>query len=172
MYDELVKQCRDCIDCLCGECKYEHLQKPGNFVQCMNALLGEAADAIEELSKLADAIPHVCECCVGCELEKKNGGCDNAFVLSPKRAMQYLIKPRWIPVTEHLPEEMDRSCGGWSAEIRPSDDVLVWLSSENRQSVAWYSHTYNEWTTVDENTVYCFEEVTHWQPLSQPPKEE
>ena len=51
MYDELVKQCRDCIDCLCGECKYEHLQKPGNFVPCMNALLGEAADAIEELSK-------------------------------------------------------------------------------------------------------------------------
>lgn len=51
MYDELVKQCRDCIDCLCGECKYEHLQKPGNFVPCMNALLGEAADAIEELQK-------------------------------------------------------------------------------------------------------------------------
>lgn len=49
MYDELVKQCRDCIDCLCGDCKYEHLQKTGNFVQCMNALLGETADAIEEL---------------------------------------------------------------------------------------------------------------------------
>ena len=47
--DELVKQCRDCIDCLCGECKYEHLQKAGNFVPCMNALLGEAANAIEEL---------------------------------------------------------------------------------------------------------------------------
>lgn len=80
-------------------------------------------------------------------------------------------KPRWIPVTERLPEEMDRSCGGWSAEIRPSDDVLVWLSSEKRQSVAWYSHTYNEWTTVDENTVYCFGEVTHWMPLPEPPKE-
>lgn len=80
--------------------------------------------------------------------------------------------PCWIPVTERLPEEMDRSCGGWSAEIRPSDDVLVWLSSEKRQSVAWYSHTYNEWTTVDENTVYCFGEVTHWMPLQQPPEEE
>lgn len=50
MHEELVKQCRDCIDSLCGECKYEHLQTPGNFVTCMNALLGEAADAIEELS--------------------------------------------------------------------------------------------------------------------------
>lgn len=49
MYEELLKQCRDCIDCLCGDCKYEHLQKPGNFVPCMNALLGEAADAIERL---------------------------------------------------------------------------------------------------------------------------
>lgn len=52
-----------------------------------------AADAIEDLSKLSNAIPHVCECCIGCEMEKKNGGCDNAFILSPKRAIQYLIKP-------------------------------------------------------------------------------
>ena len=80
--------------------------------------------------------------------------------------------PKWIPVTERLPKEMDRSCGGWSAEIRPSDDVLVWLSSEKRQSVAWYSHTYNEWTTVDENTVYYFGEVTHWMPLPSAPTEE
>ena len=86
-------------------------------------------------------------------------------------AIEKLSKPRWIPVTERLPEEMDRSRGEWSAEIRPSDDVLVWLSHEKRQSVAWYSHTYNEWTTVDENTVYCFGEVTHWMPLPEPPKE-
>ena len=58
MYDELVKQCRDCIDCMCGDCKYEHLQKPGNFVQCMNALLGDAADAIEELQKRMPQRPH------------------------------------------------------------------------------------------------------------------
>lgn len=51
MYEELVKQCRDCLDSLCGDCKYEHLQKPGNFVPCMNALLGETADVIEKLSK-------------------------------------------------------------------------------------------------------------------------
>ena len=85
-------------------------------------------------------------------------------------AIEELSKPRWIPAEERLPEEMDRSRGEWSAEIRPSDDVLVWLSHEKRQSVAWYSHTYNEWTTVDENTVYCFGEVTHWMPLPEPPK--
>lgn len=82
--------------------------------------------------------------------------------------------PRWIPVTERLPDTMkDKSVySGWSAEIAPSDDVLCYLGNEKRQTVAWYSHTYNEWTTVDENTVYKYEEVTHWQPLPEPPKEE
>lgn len=111
----------------------------------------KAADAIEELSNIRE--------------EQKA----QIILMAAEIEEQ---KPRWIPVAERLPEEMDRSCGGWSAEIRPSDDVLVWLSSEKRQSVAWYSHTYNEWTTVDENTVYCFEEVTHWMQLPPPPEEE
>ena len=62
------------------------------------ALLDKAADAIEELSRAADAIPHVCECCIGCEVE--SGGCDNAFILSPERAKEYLNKHRWIAVVE------------------------------------------------------------------------
>jgi len=64
--DELVKQCRDCIDCLCGDCKYEHLQKPGNFVPCMNALLGEAANAIEELQTT------LCNWCAVCTEGKRD----------------------------------------------------------------------------------------------------
>ena len=84
MYDELVKQCRDCIDCLCGECKYEHLQKPGNFVQCMNALLGEAADAIEGLLSERD--------------EVNADSWKTAFEVERD-------EHRWIPVTERLPSE-------------------------------------------------------------------
>ena len=74
---------------------------------------------------------------------------------------------KWIPVTERLPDTMkDKSVySGWSAEIAPSDDVLCYLGSDKRQTVAWYSHTYKEWTTVDENTVYKYGEVTHWMPL-------
>lgn len=85
-----------------------------------------------------------------------------------------VAKPRWIPVTERLPDTMeDKSVySGWSVEIAPSDDVLCYLGSEKRQTVAWYSHTYKEWTTVDENTVYKYGEVTHWMPLPTPPKEE
>lgn len=82
--------------------------------------------------------------------------------------------PKWIPVTERLPDTMkDKSAySGWSAEIAPSDDVLCYLGSEKRQTVAWYSHTYKEWTTVDENTVYRYGEVTHWMPLPSAPMEE
>ena len=119
-----------------------------------DAAMEEAADAIEELQGKADAYL-------------------DAMTYEHNRAARLLWDKEhcWIPVTERLPKEMERSCGGWSAEIRPSDDVLVWLSPEKRQSVAWYSHTYNDWTTADEKTVYCFGEVTHWMPLPQPPTE-
>lgn len=113
----------------------------------VSEIIGEAADAIEELI------------------------CENESLAKSVNEASEILRRRWIPVTEALPKEMDRSRGEWSVEIRPSDDVLVWLSPEKRQSVAWYSHTYNEWTTVDENTVYCFGEVTHWHPLPEPPKE-
>jgi hypothetical protein len=88
-------------------------------------------------------------------------------------AIEELSKLRWIPVTERMPDTMeDKSAySGWSAEIAPSDDVLCYLGSEKRQTVAWYSHTFEEWTTVDENTVYKYGEVTHWMPLPEPPKE-
>ena len=52
--------------------------------------LMQAADAIEELSKLVSAIPHRCECCVGCELEQTEGECDNGFILSLTRALAYI----------------------------------------------------------------------------------
>lgn len=142
MYDELIKDLRESAPKALAEADFD-------FVE---GWLKEAADAIEKLAEDNAAL---------------NGTVSNLI-----QQIAELSKPRWIPVVERLPEEMDRSCGGWSAEIRPSDDVLVWLSDEKRRSVAWYSHTYNEWTTVDENTVYCFEEVTHWMPLPESPKEE
>lgn len=89
-YDEQIKSLR----------RLSETQVDIDWQFAVQQAMTEAADSIEELSKLAEAIPHVCECCIGCELEKKNGGCDNAFVLSLKRAMQYLIKPRWITVEE------------------------------------------------------------------------
>ena len=125
----------------------------------------EAASTIEELSKLADAIPHVCECCVGCELEKKNGGCDHAFILSPKRAIQYLIKPHWIPVTERLPED------------RRDVQITVFWHDAWRTMYGYYDgdfwHLYAPMhTEVADVEVIAWMEKPAPMPLPEPPKEE
>ena len=90
MYEKLVRQLKACNDanipCEKADCGY----KPFENEDCIENLMQRAVDAIEELSKLAEVIPHKCECCVGCELEEKNGGCDNSFILSPERAKEYL----------------------------------------------------------------------------------
>ena len=90
MYEGLVKQCRDCLDSLCGECKYEHLQKPGNFVVCMNALLREAADAIESLDDIAQTYAETVQ-----ELK---------------------MKSQWISVTERLPEPDKTDSNGFAVQ--------------------------------------------------------
>lgn len=145
MYDELVKRLRK-----------ETVYLPEKFsknAELLDALM-KAADAIEELQADKAAL--------------------NGTVTNLLEQIKELGKSRWIPVTERFPDTMkDKSVySGWSAEIAPSDDVLCYLGSEKRQTVAWYSHTYKEWTTVDENIVYKYGEVTHWMPLPQPPKEE
>ena len=80
----------------------------------------------------------------------------------------------WISVKDRMPNTMiDKSSwSGWSDEYAPTDDVLCYIGEEGRQTVAWFSYTYNEWTTVDEATVYKYGEITHWMPLPEPPKEE
>ena len=146
MYEELVKRLRNrangSYEEKCEGCEFTEDFPP--CVHCTIKAFNDAADAIEGLSKLAHAIPRVCECCVGCELEKKNGGCDHAFVLSPKRAMQCLSKPRWIPVTERLPEE--------------DTLVLVWryngLPYVSRRTDSTY------WLGLGRDSG-----ITHWMPL-------
>ena len=145
MYEELVKQCRGCLDSLCGECKYEHLQKAGNFVPCMNALLGEAANAIEKLQE--DSVPID----------------DMEMILSE------VAKPQWIPVTERLPSPtfarewylvaLESGCvqtlafekGGYSFEFDKDG------FSDNLFQPGWHETA---------------SPVTHWMRLPEPPKEE
>ena len=162
-YDGLVKALRDeaeyadVVAYMHGIKSISHRDATAEIAGSWAQLFHKAADAIEELSKLADAIPHVCECCVGWELEKKNGGCDHAFLLSPKRAMQYLIKPRWIPVTERLPEDdqVVYVCGILNA--------VVWTDL-----ASFYADTWHLYVVPEQGKV----KVTHWMPLPAPPKEE
>lgn len=163
MYEKLTESLRKCgrlnmdDECICfhdGCCEAEPT--------CMYELMQKAADVIEELSRVADAIPHVCECCIGCEVE--TGGCDRAFVLSPKRAREYLNRLRWIPVTEHLPDKsrnyltafVDGTAMAVNEFMHPRD----WLTEEGRKA--------------NPNGKWYWGGVTHWMPLPpapEPPKE-
>ena len=95
-----------------------------------------------------------------------------AHAWSRAASMLGMMQPvnNWISVKDRLPNEMEdkSSHSAWSAQVRPSDDVLICLVN-GRQTVAWYSYVHNDWTTVEENISYKEEEVTHWQPLPQSP---
>lgn len=79
---------------------------------------------------------------------------------------------RWISVKDKLPDEMqDKSIySGWSEEIRPSESVLI-LTTGGSYDVAWYSYTFNDWTTDNETKSYEDWEVAYWQPLPKRAKE-
>lgn len=100
MYDELIEELRrhhcdakeDDTQEVCEECAYDVIiadkSVPSGIASvCVCGLMNRAADAIEELSKRVDeSIPK-----------------DDAEIIIAEVA-----KPRWIPVTERLPEENGR----------------------------------------------------------------
>lgn len=112
-------------------------------------LLHRAAKAIEELSM------------------KLHG--DEAAIAGMKREIERMVradKPRWIPVTERLPEKKRASylCltdGGYCKQVRWTNSIYGLVESDN-----W------GWSIFD---VPQFSHVTHWMPLPpapEPPKEE
>ena len=77
-------------------------------------------------------------------------------------AIEELSKPRWIPVTERLPDETgnyltafgDGKAMAVNEFMHPRD----WLTEEGRKA-----HPNGKW---------YWGGVTHWMPLPEPPKEE
>ena len=83
MYEDLVKQLRNCTSDTvedCAGCPYQ-----GGFkgTYCMNGLISEAADAIEKLIEDKAAL--------------------NRTIANLLEQLKDLGKPIWIPVTERLP---------------------------------------------------------------------
>lgn len=74
---------------------------------------------------------------------------------------------RWIDAQKNPPPIIDR-------RSMTSKSVLI-LRDNGRCSVAYYCNSAEDgdyWTTDDDKTMYCWEEVTHWQPLPELPKGE
>lgn len=125
MYDELVKRLRDAAKM--SEALAVLL--PHSEGNATVKLYNEAADAIEEMSKRVDeSIPK-----------------DDAEIIIAEVA-----KPRWIPVTERLPREME---------------TVIVTDGKN----VGYSFCVNDYGTLD---FYSPWNITHWMPLPEPPKEE
>jgi len=73
---------------------------------------------------------------------------------------------RWIDAQKNPPPVVDR-------RSMTSESVLI-LRDNGRCAVAYYCYDAedgNYWTTDDDKTMYAWEEVTHWQPLPEPPKD-
>lgn len=134
MYDDLILRLRDAAkmsEALAVLLPYSE----GNATA---KLYNEAADAIEELSKRVDeSIPK-----------------DDAEIIIAEVA-----KPRWIPVTERLPE---------------FEGAVLCMRKSNVYGV----RPYQEILYVDEYGFKNYDDiyladgvVTHWMPLPEPPEE-
>jgi len=160
MYEELINSLRICgdwtsqvrlvgRDC-CDGCKYQKDGVCESFKGNKELLLIEAADAIEELQ--SSKCPHYIH-------NEHDRGDDS---LCDKWVCEVKAFPRWIPVTERLPEfdkivlvsnghDVDT---GWAVEFTERD---------GEKKVAWAS-PFADFDDVNS--------ITHWMPLPEPPKEE
>lgn len=147
MYEELIKRLKNCTSDTvedCAGCPYQGGYK-GTY--CMNGLIAEAADAIEELSM------------------KLHG--DEAAIAGMKREIERMVvagKPRWIPVTERLP-----NCNGCYLVWRPH----FFGGEIGMPSICYFdgSNTWHDSYGVDFARILHPEDVTHWMPLPEPPKD-
>lgn len=137
VYDELAKRLRD---------KASRFDYDG-WVDTA-AILEEAADAIEEQQNTYDAVTNVQKHVI------ENLKNDLDFAIRAKAAAIKACTPRWIPVTERLPEE----------------DTICILTNGVSNAIGYRGKVFGFhliWTDDIEGN-----EVAHWMPLPKPPEEE
>ena len=134
MYEELVKELRASEE-YGGEDAY---------------MIGQAADAIDELDTLLDgARANNDALCETIERLKKQ-----VFDMSSLIGY-YSEKTRWVPVTERVPDERD-------FYLAVTEDCEIWVCEFIPSVNQWWIVPSDDWV----------QNVTHWQPLPEPPKEE
>lgn len=141
MYEELIKDLRNCFGtdtmfCDCDSCHYKGLVDDHDYSKCVETLGVEAADAIENLCS---------------ELHKRTVELEDAT---------WRNIPKWIPVSERLPENTRKIIDDFS------DDVLGYDGL--RYFKAYYNFTHGCW--IDGNEEQECSTITHWMPLPEPPK--
>lgn len=129
MYEDLIKALRDCANDSCEHCAY--LKQGENCFVKFCGILQDAADAIEEL--------------------KNNVEQYKLYLQDAIKDLQSAHKelPRWIPVTERLPEKDTR--------------VIVCASLPEGVHSDFIYEDGHWFVSIG---------VTHWMPFPEPPKEE
>lgn len=135
-YTKLIEWLR--ADVLCTYEETKHMQ-------------GLAADAIEALQRACANYAEQAE-----ELQVAVDGYEaNTDVQFVEHGTYSELKfvPKWIPVTERLPENNTRVIG-----------FMAW------KAMAAVERQHNRWYSIDHLEPLPDEAVTHWMPLPQPPK--
>lgn len=93
-------------------------------------------------------------------LREHNGWALNETLDQAADAIEELSKPRWIPVTERLPDNID-------------EEVLVCNEGYGKDGTGFATvavYNGNGWLECWERKQYlaC---ITHWMPLPEPPEE-
>lgn len=140
MYEELAKQLRE-------RAAWINFPHHGEEYPTEDAkLMMDAADAIEKLQR------HYCRHAIHNEHDR---GDDS---LCDKYKCEVNAFPKWIPVTERLPEDTYPvlvTYLGYFDKLPKSDMVAMWDDGD------WYWY-------YDESK--CKVAITHWMPLPQPPR--
>ena len=147
MYEKLVNLLRRCGKQKCKDCEYEYV------IGCVTKLNEEAADAIEELQKKYDGAvsDNKSLCRQIAELAKERNEAYSKGLLEggiAQRAEDEKWMPKWIPVTERLPEKDTR--------------VIVCASLPEGVHSDFIYEDGHWFVSIG---------VTHWMPFPEPPKE-
>lgn len=144
MYEELIKALRGCVlSKPCDACPYYDPNGPTKECTTMNIA---AADAIEKLSMRIHG--------------------DEAAIAGMKREIERMVvadKPRWIPVTERLPD-----FEGMCLCMRKSYSK----ANFRHQEIMYFDYDEQAFCSNVDGIFVADGNVTHWMPLPEPPKEE